>query len=40
VLVGNRPSTLLFLLPVGISALCWPWVSLALRRLRLRFGVS
>jgi rod shape-determining protein MreD len=40
VLVGNRPSTLLFLLPVVISALCWPWVSVALRWLRLRFGVS
>jgi rod shape-determining protein MreD len=40
VLVGNRPSTLLFLLPVAISALCWPWVSVALRGLRLRFAVS
>ncbi|MBP8185102.1 MAG: rod shape-determining protein MreD [Pseudomonas sp.] len=39
VLVGNRPSTLLFLLPVAISALCWPWVSMALRWLRLRFAV-
>lgn len=40
VLVGNRPSTLLFLLPVPISALCWPWVSVALRRLRLSYGVT
>lgn len=40
VLVGNRPSTLLFLLPVPISALCWPWVSVALRWLRLSYGVT
>lgn len=40
VLVGNRPSTLLFLLPVPISALCWPWVSVVLRRLRLSYGVT
>jgi rod shape-determining protein MreD len=40
VLVGNRPSTLLFLLPVPISALCWPWVSVLLRRIRLRYGVT
>lgn len=39
VLVGNRPSTLLFLLPVPISALCWPWVSVILRRVRLSYGV-
>ena len=40
VLVGNRPSTLLFLLPVPISALCWPWVSVILRRVRLSYGVT
>jgi rod shape-determining protein MreD len=40
VLVGNRPSTLLFLLPVPISALCWPWVSVVLRRVRLSYGVT
>ncbi len=40
VLVGNRPSTLLFLVPVPISALCWPWVSMGMRKLRLGFHVS
>lgn len=40
VLVGNRPSALLFLVPVPVSALCWPWVSVVLRGLRLRFSVS
>lgn len=40
VLVGNRPSALLFLVPVPISALCWPWVSVGLRKLRVRLSVS
>ncbi|MDO8697231.1 MAG: rod shape-determining protein MreD [Pseudomonadales bacterium RIFCSPLOWO2_12_59_9] len=40
VLVGNRPSALLFLVPVPISALCWPWVSVGLRKLRVGLGVS
>jgi rod shape-determining protein MreD len=39
VLVGNRPSALLFLVPVPVSALCWPWVSLGLRKLRVRLSV-
>ncbi|MDO9322258.1 MAG: rod shape-determining protein MreD [Pseudomonas sp.] len=40
VLVGNRPSALLFLVPVPISALCWPWVSVGLRKLRVGLSVS
>ena len=30
-LTGNRPPTLLFLVPVPISALLWPWVFVALQ---------
>lgn len=38
-LTGNRPPTLLFLLPALISALLWPWVSMFLRALQRRFNV-
>lgn len=41
VLAGNRPPpTLLFMLPVLISALLWPWMFVALRGLRLRLRVN
>jgi len=39
-LAGNRPPTLVFLLPALVSALLWPWVFIALRSLRLRFNVN
>lgn len=39
-LTGNRPPTLLFLVPVPISALLWPWVFVALHWLRRRFDVN
>ncbi|ACO77493.1 Rod shape-determining protein, MreD [Azotobacter vinelandii CA] len=39
-LAGNRPPTLVFLLPALVSALLWPWVFTALRSLRLRFNVN
>ena len=38
-LTGNRPPTLLFLVPVPISALLWPWVFVALQGMRQRFSV-
>jgi rod shape-determining protein MreD len=38
-LSGNRPPTLLFLLPALISALLWPWVYSILRGLSRRFQV-
>ena len=38
-LTGNRPPTLLFLVPVPISALLWPWVFVALQGMRQRFAV-
>lgn len=38
-LAGDRPPTLIFLLPALFSALIWPWVSLLLRSLQLRFNV-
>lgn len=38
-LTGNRPPTLLFLVPVPISALLWPWVFVALQRVQRRFNV-
>jgi len=38
-LVGNRPPTLLFLIPVPVSALLWPWVFVSLQWLRRRFEV-
>ena len=36
---GNRPPTLLFLLPALVSALLWPWISGLLRGLSRRFNV-
>jgi len=38
-LTGNRPPTLLFLVPVPVSALLWPWVFVALQWARRRFDV-
>ena len=38
-LAGNRPPTLLFLVPVPVSALLWPWVFISLQWLRRRFQV-
>ncbi|EQM74953.1 rod shape-determining protein MreD [Stutzerimonas stutzeri] len=38
-LTGNRPPTLLFLVPVPVSALLWPWVFIALQWARRRFSV-
>ena len=38
-LVGNRPPTLLYLLPAVISAVLWPWVFSVLRGVRRRFHV-
>ena len=39
-LTGNRPPTLLFILPALVRALLWPWVYTALRILRQRLGVN
>ncbi|TRX76220.1 rod shape-determining protein MreD [Pseudomonas mangiferae] len=39
-LTGNRPPTLVFLLPALISALLWPWIFAVLRSLRLRLNVN
>ena len=39
-LTGNRPPTLLFILPALVSALLWPWVYAALRMIRQRLGVN
>ena len=38
-LAGNRPPTLLYLLPALISTLLWPWVFSMLRIVRRRFHV-
>lgn len=38
-LTGNRPPTLLFLVPVPVSALLWPWLFMALHWLRRRLNV-
>lgn len=38
-LVGNRPPTLLYLLPALVSTVLWPWVFTVLRLLRRRFHV-
>lgn len=38
-LTGNRPPTLLFLLPALTSALLWPWLYVSLQWLRRRFAV-
>ena len=39
-LVGNRPPTLVFLLPALVSGLLWPWVYLVLRFIQQRLKVS
>ncbi len=39
-LTGNRPPTLLFILPALVSALLWSWVYAALRMIRQRLGVN
>lgn len=39
-LTGNRPPTLLFILPALVSALLWPWVYGALRLIRQRLSVN
>ena len=39
-LSGNRPPTLLFLLPAVVSAVLWPWVFSLLRGVRRRFHVN
>lgn len=38
-LSGNRPPTLLFLMPALVSVFLWPWVSSVLSVLRKRFHV-
>lgn len=38
-LTGNRPPTLVFLLPALVSALLWPWVYAALRGTSRRLNV-
>lgn len=38
-LVGNRPPTLLYLLPALVSTVLWPWVFTVLRLIRRRFHV-
>lgn len=38
-LTGNRPPTLLFLVPVLVSAVLWPWLFMALHGVRRRFNV-
>ncbi|MCJ1884919.1 rod shape-determining protein MreD [Pseudomonas sp. QE6] len=39
-LTGNRPPTLVFLLPALVSGLLWPWVYTLLRALRLRLNIN
>ncbi|MBO3275072.1 rod shape-determining protein MreD [Pseudomonas schmalbachii] len=39
-LTGNRPPTLVFLLPALVSALLWPWVYALLRGLRVRLSIN
>ena len=39
-LTGNRPPTLLFILPALVSALLWPWVYGALWLIRQRLSVN
>ncbi len=39
-LTGNRPPTLLFLIPVPVSALLWPWVFVVLQWVKRRFNVN
>jgi len=39
-LTGNRPPTLLFILPALVSALLWPWVCALLRAVHLRLRVN
>jgi len=40
VAVGYTGDSLLFLLPAVVSACCWPWIFLFLRRIRRTFYVS
>jgi rod shape-determining protein MreD len=39
-LTGNRPPTLVFVLPALVSALLWPWISLALRGVQHRLRIN
>jgi rod shape-determining protein MreD len=39
-LTGNRPPTLVFILPALVSALLWPWVFTILRSFQQRLGVQ
>jgi rod shape-determining protein MreD len=39
-LSGNRPPTLMFLLPAVVSTVLWPWVFSLLRGVRRRFHVN
>lgn len=39
-LTGNRPPTLVFVLPALVSALLWPWISVALRGVHKRLNVN
>ena len=39
-LSGNRPPTLLFLLPALISAILWPWIFTLLQGVKRRFRVN
>lgn len=39
-LSGNRPPTLLFLLPALVSAVLWPWVFTLLQGIKRRFRVN
>ena len=39
-LTGNRPPTLVFVLPALVSALLWPWISVALRGVQHRLRIN
>lgn len=38
-LTGNRPPTLLFVLPALVSALIWPWLYVLMRGLQRRYSI-
>lgn len=38
-LTGNRPPTLLFILPALVSAILWPWLSVMLKAFSRRFSI-